>query len=418
MTCKVSPNCQTTKFDSSEAVVSYPTRPQLNRRVIKELIRHVWRYIRPTDAYRTPSNVGGTLVQSVGVDAAMSYSAVYACVRILSTNIASLPLELYRTTDQGQVLDTKSSYHRMLTFEPNKKMNMAQFIQAVVSQMLLFGNSYGRITYVAGKPASISLLAPERITIKDDDNASGLIYQYSTVGGTVDYTADDIIHFKNVSTNGLYGVTPLSVLRSSVALGTSSIGYANKLYQNNARPSGLLVNKAPGKMSPDDYSRITTAWDSQTAGDNVGRTAILPSDLEYKPMSMNLVDVEFIKSHQLSNATIAQCYGVPLFLLQADQNPVYAGLSEATRTFRDFVLRPLMDQITGALNYKIFGYKSPYSVQFNTDKLLSNDLASRYKAYESALNGQQWLTVNEVRQQEGWNLLAEPEADQLNRPAK
>lgn len=389
--------------------------------MLRELVQKAVTFFNPQAGKSSlaPSSIYGLSngsLMPVTFDNALQFSTVYSCVRILSTNIASLPLEVYKATANGKDIDTKNPYHRMLCFSPDSQISSRLFVQTVVSQMLIFGNAFGKITRFAGRVANIRLMRPERMTVKVTPEGE-TTYLYQSDSGRTEYTADEVLHFRNVTVDGSVGASPIQQMRTSIGLGMQSLHYANRLYANNGRPSGVLVNHAPGEVDDAQLARIKAGWESQASGDNVGRTAVLPSSLEYKPLSMSLADAEFISTHKLSVSTVASMYGVPLFLLQADDNPVYAGLAEASRTFRDLTLRPLMDQITDTLNFVVFGYGSPYSVEFDTSKLLSNDQESRFKAYSSALAGQPWLTVNEVREQEGWNRLSENHANSLREAA-
>ena len=56
----------------------------------------------------------------VSEETAMSYSAVYACVRIIAETIASLPLNVYKRINSGKEKDINHYLYWLLHNQPNK----------------------------------------------------------------------------------------------------------------------------------------------------------------------------------------------------------------------------------------------------------------------------------------------------------
>ncbi|MGL5258211.1 MAG: phage portal protein, partial [Proteocatella sp.] len=57
--------------------------------------------------------------KTVNERTALQTTAVYACVRILSETLASLPLHMYRHTDSGKEKAGSNPLYRLLHDEPN-----------------------------------------------------------------------------------------------------------------------------------------------------------------------------------------------------------------------------------------------------------------------------------------------------------
>ena len=60
--------------------------------------------------------------KSVTVQSAIQLSTVYACVRVISETIASLPLGIYETVNDGNEKATDHPLYRFLHDEPNSEM--------------------------------------------------------------------------------------------------------------------------------------------------------------------------------------------------------------------------------------------------------------------------------------------------------
>ncbi|MBD1590414.1 phage portal protein, partial [Pseudomonas typographi] len=76
----------------------------------------------------------------------MRLTACWACVRLISETIATLPLGLYRKMeDGGRQTESGNDLHWLLRNSPNSRMTAVQFWEAVVASMLLRGNAFVEI---------------------------------------------------------------------------------------------------------------------------------------------------------------------------------------------------------------------------------------------------------------------------------
>ena len=80
---------------------------------------------------------------SVTTDSSMTFSAVFACVRIISESIASLPVRVYRVeTDGDKIEELAHPVNILLTRKPNDFMTTYTFLDVLMNNLLLEGNSY------------------------------------------------------------------------------------------------------------------------------------------------------------------------------------------------------------------------------------------------------------------------------------
>ena len=83
--------------------------------------------------------------KSVNEMTAMQTTAVYACVRILSEAIASLPIHVYRYKDGGKEMVCDHPLYTLLHDEPNPEMTSFVFRETLMSHLLIWGNAYAQI---------------------------------------------------------------------------------------------------------------------------------------------------------------------------------------------------------------------------------------------------------------------------------
>lgn len=72
----------------------------------------------------------------------MQISTVWACIRLISTVTASLPLDVYQTkNDQRTKVDNSHPLAKLLRFRPNNFMTALEFREAMTMQLCAYGNA-------------------------------------------------------------------------------------------------------------------------------------------------------------------------------------------------------------------------------------------------------------------------------------
>ena len=140
----------------------------------------------PFDSYASP---GGSVVTP---ETSLKLSAVWACVRLRSETISTLPLHLY---DSNKKIAKDHSLYRILHDVSNADMCASEFWQVQSACLDLWGNAYNLISrYSNGEVIALEPLFPNLMTPKR--TREGLIqYHYTENGKTTIYSDDEIHHW-------------------------------------------------------------------------------------------------------------------------------------------------------------------------------------------------------------------------------
>ena len=123
----------------------------------------------PGDGYR-PYVGRTTSGNSVTQRSSMQLTAVYACVRVLSEGVASLPLVTYKEKKDGtKVRAVDHPLYYLLHDEPNPEMTSFSFRETLMMHLLLYGNAFAQIIR-NGKGDVVALypLMPDRMKVDRD----------------------------------------------------------------------------------------------------------------------------------------------------------------------------------------------------------------------------------------------------------
>ncbi len=166
----------------------------------------------------------------VNATTAIQLSTVYACVRVISETVASLPLGVYEAKDDGNRKAMDHPLYYLLHDEPNTEMTSFVLREVMLAHLLLWGNSYCQIIRT-GRNRIIGLypLLPDKMTVDRDRNGI-LTYTYMTsTGETVILAPEEVLHIPGLGFDGGMGYSPIALEKNAIGLGIASEEYGSKI---------------------------------------------------------------------------------------------------------------------------------------------------------------------------------------------
>ena len=314
----------------------------------------------------------------VNANTAIQLSTVYACVRVISETVASLPLGVYEAKEDGNRKATEHPLYPLLHDEPNSEMTSFVLREVMLAHLLLWGNSYCQIIR-SGRNQVTGLypLLPDKMTV-DRDKKGVLTYTYMTsTGEQVVLSPEDVLHIPGLGFDGIMGYSPIALEKNAIGLGIASEEYGSKFFSNGARPSGILTHPNTVK----NPKALRESWNSAYGGSsNSNRVAILEEGMKFEPIAIPNNEAQFLETRKFQ-------------------------VDEICHTIRPWLVR-----IEQAMNRALFTdqEKGRFYVQFNMDGLMRGDYKSRMEGYAiGRQNG--WLSANDIRALENQNPIPKEE---------
>jgi len=339
-------------------------------------------------------------------ETALQTSAVFACVRVLSETIASLPLQIYQKKGEKKSVAENHYLYPILHDSPNPWQTKFEFFEMLTGHTALRGNAYAyKVKDGLGRIKGFVPLSPARMEVDaaGDFDAPIITYKYRSDGlqQPEDFDADEIWHLKGLSSDGFVGLSPMAMARESIGLAQAAEEHGGLFFKNGAQPS--LVASTPGKLTEIARKNISDSLQSATTGSNKHKLILLEQGLDAKSVGLGNRDSQFLETRQFQVQEIARIFRVPCILIgHPDNASTYASAEQFMLSFVTHTIRPWVTRIEQSLNKYILSEadrKAGYFCEFKLDALLRGDTTSRYNAYGSAL-ANMWMTRNEVRQLE------------------
>jgi HK97 family phage portal protein len=342
----------------------------------------------------------------VDENSALTFGAVYACVRVLSESIASLPVHVMKREKDGNVItDRVHPIYKLISKTPNKIMTSYTWRQSLMANLVLQGNSYYIIKRDnSARPIELVYANPEDVQIKYLD---GEVF-YDIKGYDKPFTAENILHFLGLGYDGLKGKSVVELHRDTIGLSIAANQFGGSFYGNAATPSGIL--KHPGKLSKEAADRLKSSWNNNYGNGpaNSHRTAILEEGMEFKPISMSPQDADFLNTRKFQISEIARLFRVPPHMIQDLDRATYSNIEQQSIDFVMHTLRPYLVNLEEEMNRKLFrdNEQDSYYIKFNVGGLLRGDSEARSKYYRE-MSSIGVLSINEIRRLEELNDIGE-----------
>ncbi len=329
----------------------------------------------------------------------LAFSAVYACVTIIASDIATLRLKLVEFKEGIWTEVVANSPFLPVLRKPNHYQNRIKFIEQLVVSKLLHGNAYIlKQRDARGIVTAMYILDPERVIPKVADDGSvwyELKVDYlSEIPEVVIVPASEIIHDMMTSFwHPLVGVSPIFACGSSSSMGTKIQNNSSVFFDNMSRPSGILT--APGAIADTTAARLKANWEENFRGSNMGRLAVLGDGLKYEAMTIPAQAAQLIEQLKWTVEDVARAFHMPLYKLGAQQ-PTYNNVGALNQVYYSDCLRPLIESAELCFD-EGFALPSNYGTEFDLKGLLRMDVAALYEANGKAIKDG-WMSPNEARQ--------------------
>lgn len=337
--------------------------------------------------------------RSPGPDGALQISAVWACVQLISSIIASLPLFVYTEKGNGlRDLARDSTLWALLHDSPNSRMTPFEFWTAMLLNLLLRGNAYARIERGAnGEAYALWPMSADQIelTVLSDGTS---VYQYRIGSDIAILAAENVLHLKGLG-NGTIGLSRLDYMRATVDEAANGQTAANRLFSNGGKPTGVLM--IDQVLNETQRARLRANFEELATG-SASRLFVLEANMKYQQVNLSPADMQLLTTRQFTVEEICRWFGVPPVMIgHANVTTWGSGVEQILDGFYKTVIGPALVNLVQALRKRVLtsGQRARNSVEFSADALLRANLKDRADIYAKQVqNGLK--TRNEVRQLE------------------
>ena len=299
-------------------------------------------------------DVSTTSGENINYDSAMTLSAVFGAIRLLSDSISTLPYDVkFR---RQRVEEAFRPLPAFLT-SMNRNLTNQDVLNQIMTSMLLDGNAYiATLRNNSGEVIELTPLDPTTVTPElssMEDGNKVLTFKSSNASGEL-FTTRDIAHFRGLQKAGsITGVSPITMARELLGLGVAAQKYGAAFFGNSGLPNGIV--EVAGTLSPEGAQQLKAAWnDVHRGASNSHKLAVLTEGAKFSKIpNISNEDSQFLMTKQSTVGDVARIYGIPPHLLadMTSSTTWGSGLFEQNQAFSQYSLRPYIVRLeTGLTN--------------------------------------------------------------------
>lgn len=324
----------------------------------------------------------------------MSFSAVYACITGIASDIAKMRVKLSENNDGIWEEITKNQPWLPVLRKPNGYQSRIDFFESWMISKLMYGNAYilkqrqDRRGIVTGlhvlHPGCVKPLVAEDGSVYYQINEDYLAQTglLESVGESqITIPSSEIIHDRMAPLwHPLVGVSPLYACAVSGTLGNNIQNSAAYFFQNRAMPGGIL--EVQGAPSDETVEALKAKWANNFGGNNSGKVAVLGDGLKFIPMMVTAENSQQTEQLKFVVEDVARAFHYPIWKLSGSPPP-YTKPDQGQVIYYSDCLQVHIEKIEECLDN---GLELPLGLgtEFEIEGLLRMDMLSMYESINAA----------------------------------
>lgn len=349
--------------------------------------------------------------------AALQLTTAWGCMRAVSEDVATLPVGAFER-DGGARRRLVGGDAPAWLFRPNPEFNWLETVEQTMYAVQGEGTAYLRIVRGtsgrrAGEPVELWALSPSRVTWEDGNGGRPQfrIRQRNGSGETVVPWEDMLVVRGPTLPGHRQGLSPVGMFRRTLGLGLAEEEHAFNLFSQSAYPGGVI--EVPQAATIEQVRELLREWRKHHQGPSRSHLpGVLTAGAEWKQVSINPEDAQFLASRQFTVQEICRIFRVPPHMVQDLSDATYSNIEQQSLNYVTYSLRPWLSRLEAAFNAIL---PPGAFLKWNVEGLLRSDLESRTDAYRTAIE-HGWMTANEIRALEEMNPIESDHGETYWRP--
>lgn len=333
-------------------------------------------------------------------------SNLYSVVSFLASSVAQLPLKVYDRKAEDVRVRNRDSAAAMLLYRPNSDQTQAEFIEALCTEYLLFGEALVWVLPDSSASGYQLRIIPSEWVVerKCETNYAVKTYKVRTqTGGTIEIDAKNIIAFRKYAP-GLPASyqSPISALKQTLMEQIQADKFRTSLWRSSGRMNAYVsrpANVTPWTKEARDAWTDTFRKGWSAGGSKSGSMPILEDGMEIKTYQFNSREAQFTEGKQLSREDVAAAYHINPSLIWHTNTQTYASSKDNARALYAECLGPMLQifqQRINAFLLPLIGADPNLYVEFDLEEKLKGSFEERASIIQSAVGGP-WMTRDEAR---------------------
>ncbi len=344
----------------------------------------------------------------------LKIAAVYRCVTLIATSIATLPWQIRKPDGAGNsAIVHGNAIEKLLNKAPNPEMTAFAFKSTFIQHKLLYGNASAEIQQNnRGQVIALWPIAPDRVDPVRAANGD-LLYRIAQArGGVVELDPFDVFYVPGLAWDGVRGYSILEVAMQSLGGAYAMDRFAGGFFGKGMQPGGVIEVPPGVILDEPGMKRLREELEQKHQGwSNAGRTIILDQGMKFVPTTNDPQQSQFLDTRKFSVLDVCRWFGVPPYLAFASDEEPRANVEAQSREFLMYGLKPHIIALEQEADRKLFfGFRGPLETRMDVNEFKRGDMKTTGEMITVG-RSTGLLSINEGRKIIGMEPISGPEGD-------
>lgn len=332
---------------------------------------------------------------SITQDSSLRISTAYACVRLLSDTVSTLPVDSFVRRD-GVRVPYRPRPIWLDQPDPDLATSRDEHFTQVMVSLLLDGNAFVRVVRdPLGAVIALIVLDPKRVEVRRNKD-----YQIEYYLKDIDrvLSKSEVLHITELRKPGaLRGSSRIDELKEVFGLTAALDEFASRFFGQGSQTSGVI--EVPGALSREQAKDLVDSFEEGHKGlARSHRPGVLFGGAKFNKTGVDPNEAQMLESRKMQVEEIARAFRVPLHMLSTAIPGAmsYASVEQNAIQFATYTIRPYLSRIEAAYSTLL---PQGVFIRFNMDGILRGDIQTRFSAYSTGTQAG-FLSVNDIHRLE------------------
>jgi HK97 family phage portal protein len=344
---------------------------------------------------------------TISAKTALRVAAVFRCVDLIAKTAASLPLHLYRKTDNGREKAEDHHLYELLHMLPNPYTTAFEFWHMYIFNLLLTRGAYAKIVRDRnGFIRQLLNIPTANVTSPQVNRVNGERYIIVNFGeGKTEVLREgDYMYTPGLRfTNDITPEDPIQIAADVLGLTIALNVYAKEYFDNGSNLGGFIECDKP--FSDKSYQRFKESWNEIYTGvKNAHKIGFLEGGAKFNSITKNPNDSQALESRKHAVIEICRIFSVPPHKAFELDRATFNNIEQMNIEFVQEAITPMNVRIEQTIYKDLLTTpeRKELYAKFQVNGLLRGDTATRGKFYHDMRNDG-IMNADEIRELEDMN---------------
>ena len=343
------------------------------------------------------NNIKGKSGVTVNEDSAVTFSAFWQGMELITETLSTIPLQVFKRTDNGREVYYDHPLYSVLHDRANRNETAQSFRSEFQWNKELTGIGLAeKIKDGSGRIRELWNINPQ--DLKEIKLINNNIRFYFNNGK--DYGADKIFYNYGPGKKGLSPRSRLDIAKEAIGLGLAAEQYGSLFFGQGTNIGGFLQRPDNrGVLKDDVYNRLKQSMNEKYQGlGNSHKLIILEDGMTFSRAGMPNDDAQFLETRKFQISDIARFLNLKSYMLGDLERATFSNIEQQGIENVRYSWRPRAISLEQAINQQLLSPSDQKAVyaEHNLDGLMQGDLTSQSIVWNNLVQAG-ILNADEVR---------------------